>query len=128
MIMLYYVWWIDGPSDRRQVLDWTMDKSYVIECVRLFAERVRQSMEVRQVILFGSYTAGTAREWSDIDVAVVTDTPAKDWLETSTALFRMRRDIDLSIEPVLIDSPTDRSGFLAEIRRTGEVIYDRDRA
>ncbi|MBI2842306.1 MAG: nucleotidyltransferase domain-containing protein [Armatimonadetes bacterium] len=103
-----------------------MDKSYVVECVRLFAERVRQSMDVRQIILFGSYARGTARDESDIDVAVITDTPAKDWLDASTALYRLRRDIDLSIEPVLIDSLVDRSGFLAEIRRTGKVIYERD--
>lgn len=105
-----------------------MDKSYVIECVRRFAERARQTMDVRQVILFGSYARGTAREYSDIDVAVVTDTPAEDWLEASTQLFRLRRDIDLSIEPVLVDSSTDRSGFLEEIRKTGEVVYDRERA
>lgn len=85
-------------------------------------------MDVQQVILFGSYASGTARDESDIDVAVITDTPAKDWLDASTALFRMGREIDLSIEPVLIDSPTDRSGFLAEIRRTGEIIYERERA
>lgn len=103
-----------------------MDKGYVVECVRLFAERVRRSMDVRQVILFGSYARGTAQDESDIDVAVITDTPAKDWLDASTALFRLGRDIDLAIEPVLIDSPTDRSGFLTEIRRTGEVIYDRE--
>ena len=105
-----------------------MDKGYVIECVRSFAERVRQSLDVQQVILFGSYAKGTATDTSDIDVAVITSSLTDDWLEASTRLFRLRRDIDLSIEPVLIDSPTDRSGFLAEIRRTGEVIYDRELA
>jgi len=102
-----------------------LDKGYVVECVRLFAERVRQSMDVQQVILFGSYASGTARDESDIDVAVVAGSPAEDWLDASASLFRMGRDIDLSIEPILIDSPTDPSGFLAEIRRTGEIIYDR---
>lgn len=103
-----------------------MDKKQVIECVSLFAEKVKQNMDVQQVILFGSHTKGTATEYSDIDVAVVTDTPADDWLEASARLFRLRRDIDLSIEPVLIDSTSDRSGFLEEIRRTGELIYDRE--
>ena len=103
-----------------------MDKSYVIECVRSFAERARQSMDVRQVILFGSYARGTATDDSDIDVAVITDTQATDWLEASAHLFRLRRDINLSIEPVLIDSSSDRSGFLDEIRRTGELVYDSD--
>jgi predicted nucleotidyltransferase len=105
-----------------------MDKSYVIECVRAFAERARQSMDVQQIILYGSYAKGTATELSDIDVAVITRAPADDWLEASTQLFRLRRDIDLFIEPVLIDSSSDRSGFLEEIRKTGEVIYDCEQA
>ncbi|WP_319586311.1 nucleotidyltransferase domain-containing protein [uncultured Desulfobulbus sp.] len=101
-----------------------MDKSYVIECVRLFAEKARQNMDVRQVILFGSYARGTATDLSDIDVAVVTNTPVDDWLEASTSLFKLRRDINLSIEPVLIEPSSDRSGFLAEIQKTGELVYD----
>ena len=105
-----------------------MDKSYAIECVRAFAERARRALDVRQVILFGSYAKGTATDDSDIDVAVVTGTPPRDWLEASTNLFRLRRDIDLGIEPVLIDSSTDRSGFLEEIRKTGELVYDRESA
>ncbi len=104
-----------------------MDKSYVIECVRSFAEKARQSMDVRQVILFGSYAKGHARDESDIDVAVVTGAPASDWLEASAHLFKLRRDINLSIEPVLLDSTSDRSGFLAEIRKNGEVIFDSER-
>ena len=81
-------------------------------------------MDVRQVILFGSYARGTATETSDIDVAVITNTAADDWLEASASLFRLRRDINLCIEPVLIEPSADRSGFLAEIRRTGELVYD----
>jgi uncharacterized protein len=101
-----------------------MDKSYVVDCVRSFADRARQTLDVRQVILFGSYARGTAMQDSDIDVAVITAAPVTDWWEASTNLFRLRRDINLSIEPVLIDTSSDRSGFLEEIRRTGELIYD----
>jgi len=101
-----------------------MDKEYVVKCVHLFAEKVIQSLDVRQILLFGSYAKGTATEYSDIDVAVITNAPVKDWLETSTQLFRLRRDINLSIEPVLIDTTSDRSGFLEEIRKTSELIYD----
>ncbi len=103
-----------------------MDKDYVIECVRSFAERARESMDVQQVILFGSYAKGTATDLSAIDVAVITSSSTDDWLEASTHLFRLRRDINLSIEPVLIDSSSDRSGFLEEIRKTGEMIYNRE--
>ena len=103
-----------------------MDKNHVIECVRSFAEKAKQSIDVRQVILFGSYARGAATDYSDIDVAVVVDTPAEDWLETSALLFRLRRDINLSIEPVLVNSSGDRSGFLEEIRKTGVLVYDRE--
>ncbi len=103
-----------------------MDKSYVIDCVRSFAQKAKECMDVREVILFGSYASDTATDNSDIDVAVITDTPAEDWLEASTRLFQLRRNINLSIEPILIDSQSDRSGFLADIRQTGEIIFSRD--
>ncbi|MDO8683736.1 MAG: nucleotidyltransferase domain-containing protein [Armatimonadota bacterium] len=103
-----------------------MDKEYVINSVRSFADKVREKMDVRQIILFGSYATGTAGEWSDIDVAVVTNGPVADWLESSAELFKISGNIDHSIEPHLLDHENDRSGFLEEIRRTGEMIYDRE--
>jgi predicted nucleotidyltransferase len=94
--------------------------------VRLLAEEARQSLNIRQVILFGSYAKGTATDESDIDIAIVTDAPVADWLEASAELYRISGNIDLALEPHLFDYEHDRSGFLAEIRRTGEVIYDRE--
>lgn len=105
-----------------------MDKSYVTDCVRSFAEKAKQAMDVRQVILFGSYAKGTATDESDIDVAVVTDSPVADWLETAARLYRLSGNIDLAMEPHLLDSLSDRSGFLEHIRQTGEIIYDREHA
>ncbi len=106
--------------------DVQVDKGEVRERVRRFADKVRAEMPVRQIILFGSYVHGTPHEWSDIDVAVITE-PVEHWLDTAAShLFHLRRDIDSMIEPILFDSEEDRSGFLAEIRRTGEIIYDRD--
>lgn len=104
-----------------------MDKGYVIDCVRLLAEEAKRAFNVRQVVLFGSYVAGTATDDSDIDVAVITDSPVDDWLEASAILYRLSGDIDSALEPHLMDLEHDRSGFLEEIRKTGEVIYDRER-
>ncbi len=103
-----------------------MDQGEVRELVRRFADKARAALPVRQVILFGSYVSGTPHEFSDIDVAVVTQAQVEDWLSSASLLFRLRRDIASAIEPILFDSEDDPSGFLAEIRRTGEVIYDRD--
>lgn len=103
-----------------------MDKDYVIDCVRLLAEKARQTLDVRQVILFGSYAKGTATENSDIDIAVITDSPVDDWLEASAELYRISGGINSALEPHLMDYEHDRSGFLEEIRKTGELIYDRE--
>ena len=113
-------------SDVRHSSESQQMRGEVLDSVRRFADRVRAVLPVRQVILFGSHARGRAHEFSDIDVAVVTDSEVGNWLDASAELFRLRQDINLDIEPVLIDTLDDRSGFLAEIRRTGRIIYDRD--
>jgi len=46
----------------------------VISIVHQFAEAVKkQGVPLREVYLFGSYARGEQKEWSDIDVALVSD-------------------------------------------------------
>ena len=80
-------------------------------------------MPVRKVVLYGSQLRGTAREDSDIDVAVITRGLGDDYLDLAAELYRLRSEIDLHIEPVLLDETRDRSGFIEEILRTGEPVY-----
>jgi hypothetical protein len=49
-----------------------------------------------------------------------------DFLISERKLFKLRRDIEPMIEPVLLEEDNDPSGFLAEILKTGEVIYSAD--
>jgi len=77
------------------------------------------------VILFGSYAKGTQTETSDIDVAVVVDRIEGDFLDTEARLYRIRRDIDDRIEPVLLEKDADKSGLLESIMKTGKVVYRR---
>jgi uncharacterized protein len=100
-----------------------MDKAAVRECVSRLAELAKDNFPVKKVILFGSYAKGYAREDSDIDVAVLIDKIDGDFLSAETRLFKLRRNIDTRIEPVLIEDTEDFSGFLEEILRTGEIIY-----
>lgn len=103
-----------------------MDKATAVDHVRQYAELVRRHFDVRSIVLFGSYARGNAREESDIDVAVVLDELKDDWLTSATKLHTLTRDIDISIEPVILDSAHDSSGFLQHVMETGEVIYSRD--
>lgn len=100
-----------------------MDKEQAVEKVKRYAEAVRQNFPVSKVILYGSYAANSAKEESDIDVAVVLRRFEGDWLLSSAKLFKLRRDIDSMIEPVLLEEDNDPSGFLANVLKTGEIIY-----
>ena len=96
---------------------------YVVEKVRRYAEIVRNDMQVKMIILYGSYARGTESSNSDIDVAVVVDHIENDYLEQSARLFHLIRRIDTRIEPVLLTVDEDRSGFLSSILKYGEIIY-----
>lgn len=100
-----------------------MDKREVIEKVRKYADLVSIHFPVRYVILYGSYAKGTVRKDSDIDVAVVVDKIDEDFLMSEVKLYRLRRKVDERIEPVLLEKDNDKSGFLEEILKTGEVVY-----
>lgn len=100
-----------------------MDKTTAIRCVKQYADLVRQNFDVRKIILYGSYSSGAARKDSDIDVAVVLDRVDDDFLVSEAIFFRLRREIDARIEPLLLEESNDKSEFLEEILISGEIIY-----
>jgi len=100
-----------------------MDKEQAIVKVSEFIEAIKSKYHPQKVILFGSYAKGTYTQNSDIDVAVIVDEIHGDFLEETQGLYKIRRKIDLSIEPVLLEVNGDNSRFLEEILSTGEVLY-----
>ena len=100
-----------------------MDKEAAIGLAKRFSELVSQHMPARHIVLYGSYAKGTARPDSDIDIAVIVDKVEGDYLDQQAKLYRLRRSVDLRIEPVLIEYGQDKSGFLKEIMDTGHVLY-----
>ena len=100
-----------------------MDKSEAIGLVREYAKLLRNHFPMEKVYLFGSYARNSNREDSDIDVAVVVRHLEGDFFDIQPLLWKLRRQIDDRIEPILIESENDSSGFLTEIERTGiEII------
>jgi len=100
-----------------------LDKGAVINTVSKYADVVSKELSPAAIVLFGSYAKDEASEESDIDVAVVYDGFTGDWLKTSSALWRLRRGISYNIEPHLLDTTDDRSGFVQHVFKTGRVIY-----
>ena len=93
------------------------------QAIKEFLINVSKKIPIDKAILFGSYAKGTNNDNSDIDVAVIVDEITGDFLEETQGLYKIRRKIDLSIEPVLLEIKNDNSRFLEEIIATGEVLY-----
>lgn len=99
-----------------------MDKTEVIEILKRYKELLSKQMNFESLILFGSCTKGTQREDSDIDVAVVVNEISGDYFETRPILWKISREVDDRIEPLIFEKKHDASGFLEEVMRSGIVI------
>jgi predicted nucleotidyltransferase len=98
-----------------------MDQEQALKIARAFLDAVRASgYRVQAAFLFGSASRGSAGPDSDIDIALALDGMANSF-DTQVALMRLRRSIDLRIEPHPFASmhEDDPSGFLAEILKSG---------
>lgn len=96
-----------------------MDKSEAISKVKEYTALLRKHFLLEKVYLFGSYATGTNRVDSDIDVAVVVKHVEGDYFSVHPLLWKLRRQVDDRIEPVLIERDYDQSDFLSEIQKQG---------
>jgi predicted nucleotidyltransferase len=99
-----------------------MDNEEVIEKLKIYKQLLAEHMKFDEMILFGSHAKGNARKDSDVDVAIVVDKLTGDYFLTRPLLWKIRREVDDRIEPVLIEKTHDESGFLSEIMKTGVAI------
>lgn len=93
----------------------------VIASVERFLTVVRERIRIDAAYLYGSQAAGSARPWSDIDVAVVSSDFSNDLFQERIALMRWAAEIDDRIEPQPFTP--DRFGpndpLASEISRSG---------
>jgi predicted nucleotidyltransferase len=104
-----------------------MDKrDTIIDKVRAYKALVDVvfPVKIEQFYLYGSYAKGNPRKYSDIDVALVVGQLDDDYdiLKTEPLLWKLTRQVDDRIEPILIARDTDYAGFLDKIQRAGILI------
>ena len=99
-----------------------MDKAEVITKLKRYKKLLSQHISFDKMILFGSYARGSQREDSDVDVAIIVDEMQGDYFSTRPLLWRIRREVDDRIEPILFETKHDESGFLEEVMRNGILI------
>jgi predicted nucleotidyltransferase len=105
-----------------------MAPSELTDILERYVQKVVPFLSPREIILYGSQVRGTTHKDSDIDVAVIVDhfdDSKGNFLEVLSELNMMCYDVDLRIEPILLEAENDRSGFLAHVRHTGQVLYSR---
>jgi len=93
----------------------------VIASVERFLAVVRERLRVEAAYLYGSRATGSARPWSEIDVAVISPDFSHDLFEDRVALMQRAAGADDRIEPQ--PCTPDRFGpnhpLASEISRNG---------
>jgi predicted nucleotidyltransferase len=100
-----------------------MDKRDALIIARAFVDSLRSKYSISQAILFGSFAKGTNHDDSDIDVAIVVNN-VTDIIDTQIDLMKLRRKIDLRIEPhpFLTSDFNNNNPVVSEILKYGIVI------
>ena len=96
----------------------------IIDTAKLYIKAIPESMELKKAYLFGSYAKGNEHTDSDIDIAIVIG-KMDDFFSVQMQLMRLRRLIDLRIEPhpILDDDFTIQNPFAYEIQKTGIELF-----
>ncbi len=104
-----------------------MDKEAVLKIISDFGKALEaQKVRPQKIVLFGSYSTGTQREGSDIDLVVISDDFAgKDYWERidilSTAIYTVFAPIEATaMTPQEWESGESR---IVDFARNGEVVY-----
>jgi len=93
-----------------------------IELVKKLVEQVEQShIKIIEAFLFGSYAKGTFNEWSDIDVALISDDfVGNRFLDLkSIAKATIRTSIDIQPHTFRSDDFNVNNPFVEEIMSSG---------
>jgi predicted nucleotidyltransferase len=101
------------------------DRETIYRLINQYIDALKQrNIHVAGSFLFGSYVKGNPSEWSDIDVAILTDKFIGDSFDFRFLLMKIARDIDADIEPhpFLVDEFNEDNPAAAEILSTGEKI------
>ena len=92
----------------------------IINTAKEYVSSIPEDLGIRKAFLFGSYAKGLEREESDIDIAIILENMS-DFFATQRLLMRLRRTIDLRIEPhpIHVKDFNSQNPFAFEIEKSG---------
>jgi len=118
----------EKSSDKNKELIEMVKKRREIEnLISRFAHNLRaMGIDVNKIFLYGSYAKGRPKDYSDIDVAVVSPSFRKlDIFERQEILSKAHHNFGEPIEPIGLtpEQVKEKRGFAREILETGVLIY-----
>jgi uncharacterized protein len=92
----------------------------IIDTAKRYIQQVPDDLELKAAFLFGSHAKGLERNDSDIDIALVIG-KMDNFFEVQMRLMRLRRKVDLRIEPhpILFSEFTNENPLAYEVQTTG---------
>lgn len=106
-----------------------MDRKSIEETLNKYVKKIKTVINPQKVILYGSFARGTATQWSDIDLVVITDFKKKNEFSLMNKLSDIGSQIDSEkIFDVRIMKNKDfmnisHLSILNEAKKEGIVIY-----
>ncbi len=100
------------------------------EALERIRGRLAESPQVQRAILFGSYASGRRDLFTDLDLVVVMESDSS-FIDRSVELRRHLEagvDMDLFVYTPEEFARMAQRGFLAEVLKTGLVIYEKNAA
>jgi predicted nucleotidyltransferase len=105
-----------------------LTRDVVIETVRNYAHAIEANgVNLRKVILYGSFAKGTQHEWSDIDVAMVADHFTGISFDDQESFPYIGKDPYYRIETKTYPTEyfNESDPFIEEIKKDGVVILNK---
>jgi len=102
-------------------------KDEAIAVISTFLENVRQELPIERAYLFGSYATGRNRDYSDIDLAIVTPVlNDENSFVINLKIFRRAMRYNLDLEPICFspeEFEKEELPIVLDIKKTGiEII------
>lgn len=99
-------------------------QSDINNIVTRFISLVSDEFPIKSVYLFGSYAKGNAGEYSDIDLAVVSDKfeGSRFFDKKKLNKYILKSSADLEVHPFKTEDFTEDNPFVKEILSTGQKL------
>ncbi len=106
-------------------------RATTLEVINRFIKGAEKTIDVRKVVLFGSHATGLFNEWSDIDIAIISDD--FEGTDNHERLLRLSK-IGWQQEATEIDAlgftqaefeSDDPLSLVTEIKEHGIVVYEK---